>query len=119
MKKNAACFLALLFSFCVIACASSSAIEGKWKTEFDSVEAGGKVELVYEFTPHGNLFVGSGEGEEAFSVFYGTYSVSGEKLVIVSEEDGETEYEFTVTDSLLTLTDPESGRSTCFSRQNH
>ena len=115
MKRFCAGFVLLAALFLFSSCASS-ALEGKWKTSFDSAEAGGRVELVYEFSPYGNLFVGSGEGKDAFSLYFGTYSVSGEGLLIESDDGEKLEYRFSVDGDTLTLTDRASGASTTFTR---
>ena len=94
--------LVIVFSFFVLSCGGGIKPVGRWKTEILEEELG-SIYLVYRFTEEGEIFLEQGDGDEIpFSIPFGTYSVSGESMTIVS--DGvEQEYTFSVEENRLTL----------------
>lgn len=94
--------LVLVFSFFVLSCGGGTKPVGRWQTEVLDEELG-IVSLVYRFTEEGEIFLEQGDSDEVpFSIPFGTYSVSGETMTIVS--DGVTqEYTFSVAEAELIL----------------
>lgn len=93
---------ALVLSLFLSSCTGGEKPVGRWQTEILDEELG-SVSLVYRFTEEGEIFLEQGDGDEVpFSIPFGIFSVSGEKMTIVS--DGVTkEYTFSVTEEKLIL----------------
>ena len=112
MKRAAAAVCAAILILLSCSCSAEDPLVGRWRTRFSSEEAGGTVELIYDFHADGTLTVGSA-GDNAFSLPFGTYEISGGELVIRSG-DGAERYGFTVAGDTLTLR--QNGRETSFTR---
>ena len=95
--------LVLLVAAFVFSC--GTAVEkpvGRWQTEISDEDLG-TVLLVYRFTEEGEIFLEQGDTDEVpFSIPFGTYSVSGEKMTIVSDGAAK-EFTFSVKEKILTL----------------
>ncbi|MBR4288884.1 MAG: hypothetical protein IKT50_05560 [Clostridia bacterium] len=106
--------LLIVLSFFALSCGQEVKPVGRWQTEISDEELG-SLFLVYRFTEEGEIFLEQGGGDEVpFSIPFGTYSVSGEKMTIVS--DGETrEYTFSVAEDELILS-PEGEEDMIFTR---
>ncbi len=94
--------LVLVLSFFVLSCGGGIKPVGRWQTEISDEELG-SIYLVYRFTEEGEIFLEQGDSDEVpFSIPFGSYSVSGKTMTIVS--DGvEQEYTFSVAENRLTL----------------
>lgn len=92
----------VIFSFVLSSCGGGVKPVGRWQTELEDEDLG-KVSLVYRFTEDGEIFLEQGNADEVpFSIPFGTYSVSGSKMIIVS--DGvEKEYTFSVEEEKMIL----------------
>lgn len=114
-RSAALMLLVLVFVFSVVSCGvRAEKPVGRWQTEIRDEELG-SVSLVYRFTEEGEIFLEQGGADEVpFSIPFGTYSVSGEKLTIVSDGVAK-EYTFSVEEDVLVLSD-EDAEETVFTR---
>jgi len=85
-----------------LSCSSNRAVVGRWETQIEDEDLG-KVTIVYHFTEDGEIFLEQKQGDAIpFSIPFGSFSVSGERLTI--ESDGSrSEYTFSVTEEELYL----------------
>ncbi len=103
LRMAVLCALMLALSFFVLSCSGEArSVVGRWQTEAQDEELG-SVFLVYRFTEDGEIFLEQGKGDEVpFSIPFGSYSVSGKAMTIIS--DGVSrEYTFSVAEDTLTL----------------
>lgn len=102
LRMATLCALMLVLSFFVLSCAGEIKPVGRWQTEIQDEELG-SVFLVYRFTEEGEIFLEQAKGDEVpFSIPFGSYSVSGKAMTIIS--DGVSrEYTFSVAEDTLTL----------------
>ncbi len=105
MKKTFAVLLAILFlcSFSLTSCADEAdRIVGRWETRIED-ESLGSVDMVYHFTENGNIFLEQKEGDTTpFSIPFGTWSLKGEYMTIVSNGE-ENRFTFSVSEDALIL----------------
>ena len=72
-----AALTAAMLLFC--SCAAKESLVGRWQTKFYSEEAGGSVELIYEFREDGLLYICT-DGDNGFSLPFGTFETDGDEL---------------------------------------
>ena len=102
-RRIALALFLLLVSVFVFSCGvTAEKPVGRWQTEISDEDLG-TVLLVYRFTEEGEIFLEQGDADEVpFSIPFGSYSVSGEKMTIVSDGAAK-EFTFSVTEKILTL----------------
>ncbi len=93
-------------------CAAKDGLIGRWRAKFHSEEAGGSVELIYEFREDGLLYICT-DGDNGFSLPFGTFETDGDELVIRTDTGAE-KYLYSADGGALVLR--QNGRETSFEK---
>lgn len=102
IKRTALLLTLLLLALFCLSCTASPALVGRWQTEVEDEELG-KILLVYHFTEENEIFLEQKNGDEIpFSIFFGTYHVQGDTIVI-DDKNSTTQFTFSVDQNHLSF----------------